>query len=124
MVLRIYGADRAGVENSVLELLRELDLLAQALQPLALLSRGQRYKAALAAALVVNPELWLLDEPFASGMDPQGLQTFKTRAQATVAKGHTVIFTTQIPEVVEPFADQVCVLKAGEAVFRQLRQKS
>jgi ABC-type multidrug transport system ATPase subunit len=113
-VLRVYEADGPGVEKVILELFRKLDLLALAEKPLAFLSRGQRYKAALAALLAVNPELWMLDEPFASGMDPLGLQTFKEAARQAAQQGRVIIFTTQILDVVERFADRVCVLHEGE----------
>ncbi|MCX8155468.1 MAG: ABC transporter ATP-binding protein [Verrucomicrobiae bacterium] len=113
-VLRIYEADTPGVENVVLELFRKLDLLPLAEKPLGYLSRGQRYKTALAALLAVNPELWLLDEPFASGMDPHGLQIFKEEARQAARHGRVIIFTTQILDVVERFADRVCVLHEGE----------
>jgi ABC-type multidrug transport system ATPase subunit len=102
------------VENRVLELFNKLDLLPIAEKPMAFLSRGQRYKAALAALLAVNPELWLLDEPFASGMDPHGLQVLKEEARLAARGGRVVMFTTQILDVVERFADRVCVLHQGE----------
>lgn len=113
-VLRVYEADHLGVEHTVLELFRKLDLLPFAEKPLASLSRGQRYKAALTALLAVNPELWLLDEPFASGMDPHGLQVFKEASRQAARQGRVVVFTTQILDVVERFADCVCVLHQGE----------
>jgi len=70
MILRLYQADDAGAERRVLELLREFDLLPLALRPVHSLSRGQLYKAGLTALIAADREVWLLDEPFASGMDP------------------------------------------------------
>src|SRR5688572_5640717 len=57
MVLRLYGADSAGIEQRVLELLKEFDIFSLAENPLNTLSRGQVYKAALAAMIAVNPEV-------------------------------------------------------------------
>ena len=113
MVLRLYGADEPGVEERVLDLLRELDLLPVAEVPVGYLSRGQAYKAALAALLTLDRELWLLDEPFASGMDPQGISVFKRRAREAAARGHTVIYSTQILDVAERFCDSFCLLHEG-----------
>lgn len=114
MVLRLYETERNGLEGRVLELLREFDLLTVAENPLNSLSRGQIYKAALVALIAVNPELWLLDEPFASGMDPHGINAFKTRARAAAREGRTIIYSTQILEVVEKFSDKACILQNGE----------
>jgi len=113
MVLRLYQQAQPGVEERVLELLRELDLLPLAEVPFATLSRGQRYKGVLAALMAVNPSLWLLDEPFASGMDPNGINAFKRRAREAAASGKTVIYTTQILDAAERFSDLVCVIHRG-----------
>jgi len=114
MTLRLYGVDGAGLEDRVLDLLREFDLLPLADAPFVTLSRGQRYKSVLAAMLAVNPELWLLDEPFASGMDPHGLSAFKRRAREAAAAGRTIIYSTQILDAAERFSDRICVIHRGK----------
>jgi ABC-2 type transport system ATP-binding protein len=113
MTLRLYERDGAGLEERVLELLRDFDLLPLANAPFATLSRGQRYKAALVTLLAVDPEVWLLDEPFASGMDPHGINTFKHHARAAAARGRTVIYSTQILDAAERFSDRICVIHRG-----------
>lgn len=112
MLLRVYERldDR---DDAILESLRDLDLLPLAEAPIGQLSRGQIYKAAFAGLLAVNPELWLLDEPFASGLDPQGLAIVKQRARQAAAAGATVIYSTQILEIAEKFADILCVIDRG-----------
>jgi ABC-type multidrug transport system ATPase subunit len=102
------------------------------------------YKAALAALIAVNPEVWLLDEPFASGMDPHGINMLKRYAREAITQGRTIIYSTQILEVVEKFSDKVCILHQGEVrafdsvtllessgqgggleeIFRQLREET
>jgi ABC-2 type transport system ATP-binding protein len=114
MVLRVFEKDEAGIEEKVLQLLKEFDLFTVAENPLNTLSRGQVYKAALAALIAVDPHVWLLDEPFASGMDPHGINTLKRYTRHAVARGSTVIYSTQILEVVEKFSDRVCILHQGE----------
>ncbi len=114
MVLRVFQKEEAGIEQKVLQLLKEFDLFTVAENPLNTLSRGQVYKAALAALIAVNPQVWLLDEPFASGMDPHGINTLKRYTREAVARGTTVIYSTQILEVVEKFSDRVCILHQGE----------
>ncbi len=116
MALRLYEAVRPGVEDRVVELLREFDILALAEARLGSLSRGQAYKAVLAAVLAVDPEVWLLDEPFASGMDPRGLSAFGAHARAAVKRGRTILFSTQLLQVAERTADRLCIIHKGEIV--------
>jgi ABC-type multidrug transport system ATPase subunit len=87
------------------------------------LSRGQVWKVALAIAATVKPELWLVDEPFASGMDAAGLAAFRKLARWLTAEGGTVVFTTQIVELAVESADWVCVLREGRAVVWDRAEK-
>lgn len=114
LMLRVYGTEAPGVEERVLGMLRDFDLLPLATKPLQALSRGQVYKAALVGLMAADPEVWLLDEPFASGMDPHGIQAFKQHAGAAAQRGRTILYSTQIVEVAERFATRVCILHRGE----------
>jgi ABC-2 type transport system ATP-binding protein len=116
MILRLYHADHEGIEEKVIELLNEFELLPLAEKPIQLLSRGQRYKAALAALIAADPELWLVDEPFASGMDPLGISAFKRRSRDAAARGRTVIYSTQILDAAERFSDRVGIIYRGSLV--------
>src|SRR5437867_3402448 len=128
IVLRLFDADGNGAENRVLELLRDFDLLPLALRPVGSLSRGQAYKAALVAMLAADREVWLLDEPFASGMDPHGIDAFKRHARAAASRGRTILYSTQLLDVAERFSDRVCVIHRGEVrafdTLDQLRQQA
>ena len=123
MAIRLYGKNGdAELEERVVQLLEEFDLLPLANAPFFVLSRGQRYKAVLVALLAVNPELWLLDEPFASGMDPNGLNTFKRHAREAASKGQTIIYSTQILDAAERFSDRVCIIHRGKVrAFEQTK---
>lgn len=113
LVLRCYGRLEAVTPAQVVAVLSELHLLPLAERKMVDLSRGQGTKVMLAAAMLVEPELWLLDEPFAAGMDPQGLAVLRRSMRAAVARGGTVLYTTQLLEVVERHADRVLVLDEG-----------
>ena len=113
IALRMYGADSPGQESVVLGLLRDFDLLPLSLRPVSSLSRGQAYTTALTALIAADRELWILDEPFASGMDPHGIEVFKARARDAAKRGRTVIYSTQILDVAERFSDRVCVINQG-----------
>jgi len=113
IALRLYEADGEGSEGRVLELLCEFDLLPLALRPVYSLSRGQAYKTGLVSMLAADREVWFLDEPFASGMDPQGIDAFKRYARAAAERGRTIIYSTQILDVAERFSDRVCLIHKG-----------
>lgn len=116
MVLRLYQADSPDVEEKVIQLLDEFEMLPLAEQPFQSLSRGQRYKGALAALIAADPEVWMIDEPFASGMDPHGISAFKRCARDAVARGRTVIYSTQILDAAERFSDRVCIIYRGSVL--------
>ncbi len=99
--------------EKVAELLDDLSLLPLTGMPLSAMSRGQLYKSTLAGLLLVDPELWICDEPLASGMDPMGIAVFKREVRSAAKRGRTIVFTTQILEIAEKFADRICVLDHG-----------
>ena len=113
MVLRLYEVPPDHVEECVADQLEALDILSVAGHPIYRLSRGQTYKTALAALFSVNPELWILDEPFASGMDPNGMTAFKRVARAAADSGRIIVYSTQILEIAEQFSDRVCLVDRG-----------
>jgi len=145
MVLGLYNKDGDSIAATVTQHLGELDLLPAIDTPIGQLSRGQICKAALVTLLSVDPELWLLDEPFASGMDPVGIAYFKRQARMAAQRGRTVLYSTQILDVAEKLSDRVCLIHRGrlrvfdavanlhvrpggedgvlEDVFRQLREE-
>jgi len=128
IILKLFDADGPGAEEKVLKLLGEFDMLPLALRPVNSLSRGQAYKTAMVALLSVDPEVWLLDEPFASGMDPNGIEAFKRHARAAAARNRTILYSTQLLDVAERFSDRVCVIHRGEIrafdTLKDLREKA
>ncbi|GAA5481144.1 ABC transporter ATP-binding protein [Haloferula sargassicola] len=117
MVVRAYQVEvDAAVEARLLGWLEEFGMLELAEERMGQLSRGQHYKAGLIAQMAVAPELWLLDEPFASGMDPRGLAAFRREARARVQAGGTVVYSTQILEIAARFCDRMLVLDGGKLV--------
>jgi ABC-type multidrug transport system ATPase subunit len=128
MCLRLYDAEPRAKSARIIELLEKFDLLAFAGARLGTLSRGQIYKSALCGFLAADVPLWILDEPFASGMDPTGILQFREEARSAAARGTTVVFSTQILEIAEKFADLICILDHGRALYldspSRLRQEA
>jgi len=88
-------------------------------------SKGMRQRAKLAGALVHEPTVLLLDEPF-NGMDPRQRLHMMDLLRAMAAAGRTVLFSSHILEEVERLADAVLVIYAGRLAasgdFRSIRR--
>ncbi|MCM3737344.1 ATP-binding cassette domain-containing protein [Bacillus cytotoxicus] len=79
------------------------------------LSKGNQQKIQLIAALLHDPELLILDEPF-SGLDPVNAEMLANIIEEQVQRGKTIILSSHRMEQVESFCQHVCILKQGEAV--------
>lgn len=109
-----YGQSGPESDRKIVELLDEFDLLPVADCPSRSLSRGQRYKTTLVAMLAVDPELWIMDEPFTSGMDPLGLNALRAHMYAARDRGRIIVYSTQLVELAQQTSDQVCVLSGSK----------
>ncbi|HMJ54609.1 MAG TPA: ABC transporter ATP-binding protein [Polyangiaceae bacterium] len=79
------------------------------------LSKGMLQRTGLAAAMVSDPELLLLDEPM-SGLDPVGRKEVRDLILEEKSRGKTVFFSTHILSDVETLCDRVVILRRGETV--------
>lgn len=80
------------------------------------LSRGMQQKAQFIGALVHDPDLMILDEPF-SGLDPVNAQALKDSVMDLRRRGKTVVFSTHIIENAESMCDSVCIIAHGDKVL-------
>jgi ABC-2 type transport system ATP-binding protein len=79
------------------------------------LSKGMLQRSALAAALVSDPEMLILDEPM-SGLDPVGRKEVRDIIVEERERGRTIFFSTHILSDVEALCDNVIILRKGEVV--------
>jgi ABC-2 type transport system ATP-binding protein len=88
-------------------------------------SKGMRQRAKVAAALVHDPPILLLDEPF-NGMDPRQRLQMMDLLRQMAAEGRTILFSSHILEEVERLAERVLVIVAGRLAasgdFREIRR--
>jgi ABC-2 type transport system ATP-binding protein len=102
-----------------------VDLEAAAHRPIGTYSKGMRQRAKIAGALVHEPSILLLDEPF-NGMDPRQRLHMITLLRTMASEGRTILFSSHILEEVERLADEVLVIHAGRLAasgdFRQIRR--
>ena len=79
-------------------------------------SHGMRKKLALALAVLHNPAVLFLDEPF-EGMDPVAAETVRNELAAAAQRGTTILFTSHSLELVERLADQVVLIHQGKVAL-------
>ena len=80
-------------------------------------SKGMRQRLALAAALLGEPELLLLDEPL-DGLDPAGQHAFRARLRALADEGRTVVVSSHDLADIEALADYVVVIDHGRLIIQ------
>ena len=78
-------------------------------------SHGMKQKLALISALLHQPKLLILDEPFV-GLDPQASVLLKERMKAICAEGGAIFFSTHVLEVAERLCNKVAIIKDGRLV--------
>ena len=113
------------VEAAIARAIATVDLAAAAHRPIGTYSKGMRQRIKLAGALVHDPSILLLDEPF-NGMDPRQRLHMMTLLREMAAAGRTILFSSHILEEVERLADSVLVIYAGRLAasgdFRSIRR--
>jgi ABC-2 type transport system ATP-binding protein len=115
---RLYGLrDEETVERAT-QLLRHLDLEQGRKTLVEKASFGMRKKCALAVALLHNPRVLFLDEPF-EGIDPGSSRNIKDLLLALADRGVTVFLTSHILEIVERLAERFALIVKGEVVCCQ-----
>ncbi|NEA54542.1 ABC transporter ATP-binding protein [Streptomyces sp. SID13666] len=112
---RLRGLPGAEVDKRAAQLLDVLDLSAAQNKLVVDYSTGMRKKIGLAAALLHNPEVLFLDEPF-EGVDPVSAQVIRGVLERYTRSGATVVFSSHVMELVESLCDWVAVMAAGRIV--------
>ena len=117
--LRLVGGLRGledGVLNQKIERFMKLfGLEDDQYQTLAAFSKGMRQKVQLASALLHNPELIVLDEPF-SGLDVSAGLTLRSVIKSLADEGRTILMSSHVIEVVEQLCTDVVILSDGKVV--------
>jgi ABC-2 type transport system ATP-binding protein len=114
--------DPAGAAQRALELVEMTDEQDRRIETY---SKGMRQRTRVAAALVHNPRVLLLDEPF-NGMDPRQRMHMMALLHSLGERGHTILFSSHILEEVEQVSGTVQVIVAGRLAasgdYREIRR--
>lgn len=85
-------------------------------QPIAAYSHGMKQKLAVISALIHDPKLVIMDEPFV-GLDPSAAHTLKGIMRDLCDKGGAIFFSTHVLEVAEKLCDKVAIIKDGKLIM-------
>ena len=113
--LRIVAAQAAMPAERVEEVLDLVELLPAAHRRVGGFSLGMRQRLALASALVGDPEVLVLDEPF-NGLDPAGIATMRSFLRSFAERGGTVFLSSHLLAEVAHSADDAIVIHRGRLV--------
>lgn len=91
------------------------ELTADLAQPVASYSHGMKQKLALISALIHDPKLIIMDEPFV-GLDPKASFLLKEIMREICDKGGAIFFSTHVLEVAEKLCDKVAIIKNGKLI--------
>jgi len=111
----LYNLDRQQAARRADELLRILDLTAAADDTIDSYSHGMQQKASLAAALMHDPQVLVLDEPTV-GLDPKSARLIKDILRQMAERGAAVFLSTHILEIAERMCDRIGIINQGRLI--------
>ncbi|MDQ6727380.1 MAG: ATP-binding cassette domain-containing protein [Actinomycetota bacterium] len=113
---RLHGLTKADATASATRWLERLGVADRAADKVEALSLGNQQRVQLAAALVHDPEMLVLDEPF-SGLDPVAVDALSEVLAERVKAGTTVIFSSHQLDLVEDICESVAIVNRGRLVL-------
>ena len=112
-VAKIYGLNK-DAENIVDDIIKRVGLEKEVHKKISMLSKGYRQRVGLAAVLVHDPKVLILDEP-TTGLDPNQLIEIRSLIEAE-GKSKTIMLSTHIMQEVEAICDRVIIINNGHIV--------
>lgn len=112
----LRGMRPGEAKESAKKWLARLEVAEYETKKLETLSKGNQQKVQLAATLVNNPEIVILDEPF-SGLDPVNSQILKDVVNELIGEKRLVIFSSHQMSYVEEFCDNIAIINQGQVVL-------
>jgi ABC-2 type transport system ATP-binding protein len=110
------GMDQAQIDQSASDVLARLKLSHAGNSPIRTYSKGMKQRIGLAAALIHDPDIYILDEPM-SGLDPMGRRLIIDVILELRDKGKTVFFSSHILSDIERVCDRIGILNKGRLLF-------
>jgi ABC-2 type transport system ATP-binding protein len=111
-VADIFGVSKADREERIHRYASMFELTGDLAQSINAYSHGMKQKLALISALIHDPKLLIMDEPFV-GLDPKASRLFKDTMREICDRGGAIFFSTHVLEVAEKLCDKVAIIKDG-----------
>ncbi|MCM3612381.1 ABC transporter ATP-binding protein [Planococcus sp. MERTA32b] len=108
-----YGLDQDTFERRSAELLKEFRMEKRLKWFPSHFSKGMRQKVMIMSAFLVNPALYIIDEPFV-GLDPLGIKSLLDQMETQKKKGASVLMSTHILATAEKYCDRIILLHNGK----------
>lgn len=122
----IFGVDKSRREELTKKYADEFGLADRLDETISNYSHGMKQKIAVIAALVHEPDVFILDEPML-GLDPKSAYILKKTMREYADNGKTVFFSSHILEVVEKICDRVAIIDGGKLIavcdIQELKEK-
>ncbi|MDY3332702.1 MAG: ATP-binding cassette domain-containing protein [Gallibacter sp.] len=112
----LKGMDKKTAVEAIDYWLDKLGMMEYRNQKLESLSKGNQQKIQLITAIVHNPDIIILDEPF-SGLDPVNAMLLKDVIKSKIAEGKIVLFSSHQMNYIEEFCDSIAIIKSGEIIL-------
>jgi ABC-2 type transport system ATP-binding protein len=112
---RLHDVEEDTLQARIRSILETFNLSSDRVSRLDTYSKGMRQKILLAAALLHNPDLILLDEPL-SGLDVDAAIMVKDLIAALAAEGKTILYSSHVLDVVEKVCDRVLIIHKGRLI--------
>ena len=114
-VADIFGVSKADREARIEKYADLFDLTGDLAQPISAYSHGMKQKLAIISALLHDPKLIIMDEPFV-GLDPTAAYQVKSIMREHCDRGGAIFFSTHVLEVAEKLCDKVAIIKQGRLI--------
>lgn len=111
----IYGVPQRERQDRIAQYAELFGLTGDLAQPVSAYSHGMKQKLALISALIHEPRLMLLDEPFV-GLDPKAAHILKGLMRELCDRGGAIFFSTHVLEVAEKLCDKIAIIKSGRLI--------
>lgn len=114
-VADVYEIDATARQESIRRYADAFELTEDLAQPISSYSHGMKQKLAIIAALIHEPKLVVMDEPFV-GLDPKAAHILKGFMRDICNAGGAIFFSTHVLEVAEKLCDRIAIIKEGRLI--------